>query len=209
MRIKIEERYTQDDRTFLVVELVIAIICLFIPLILYLVNNNTLEESISAFVDMDNSHVFGFLLTMATMMFIFNGALYFKVDYDEQKHPDRVPSCVMDQKKYNKKRMGKWYNIILGVALIGVIIFPYNELKILHYVCAVIFFLGSVLVIFFIHDPEDKWKSRFLAISSLVCLLVSVVDESILSLFWAETIALIVIGFHYILDSRRIWIRFD
>lgn len=211
MKIGIKERYTQDDRTFLVVELVIAIICLFIPFILYLANGKYLYESISAFVDMENSYVFGLLLTMAAMMFIFNGALYFKVEYQEHKHPEHVPSCVMDQSHYNKKNKGKWYNIVFGLALVGVVVFPYNRtltMTVLHYFFATIFFLGSALVIFFIHDPEDKWKNRFLAIGSIACLVVSVVDNSIMSLFWSETIALIIIGVHYILDSRRIWIQF-
>lgn len=212
MKIGIKERYTQDDRTFLIIELIIAIICLFIPFILYLVNDKVLLDSISAFVDMDNSYVFGLLLTMAAMMFIFNGALYFKVEYEELKHPEHVPSCVMDQSQYNKKNKGKWYNIVLGLALIGVIVFPYNRtqtMTVLHYIFAIIFFLGSAIVIFFIHDPEDRWKSRFLAIGSIICLVVSVVDDSLMSLFWSETIALIIIGVHYILDSRRIWIQFE
>lgn len=209
MKIEIKERYTQDDTTFLVVELIIAVFCLLTPFILYQANDKVLLDSISAFVDMEDSYIFGMMLTMAAMMFIFNGALYFKVEYEEKKHPENIPSCVMNQEQYNKKRKGKWYNIILGMALIGVIVFPYNELKFLHYFCAIIFFLGSAIVIFFVHDPEDKWKNRILAIGSVACLVISVVDESILSLFWAETIALHIIGAHYILDSRRIWLRFD
>lgn len=212
MEIKLKQRYTKDDKTFLIVESVIAFICLFIPLILYLVNDKILLCSISAYVDMKNTYVFGLLLTMAAMMFIFNGALYFKVEREEKKHPELIPDCVMSQSAYNKKRMGKWYNIVFGLALLGIIVFPYNRdqtLKILHYIFAGVFFLGSALVIFFIQDPEDRWKSRFLAIGSLVCLGISVYDDSILSLFWSETIALIIIGVYYILESRRIWLHLN
>lgn len=211
MEMKIRQRYTKDDSMFLAVELIIAVICLFIPLILYLVNDRILLDSISAYVDMNYSHIFGLLLTMASMLFIFNGALYFKVERNETAHPELIPDCVMPQTIYNKKRKGKWYNLILGIALLGVTIFHYDRefSKVLHYVFAVIFFLGSAIVIFFIHDPEDRWKSRVLAIGSIFCLAVAVYDESILSLFWAENVALIIIGIHYILESRRIWLRFE
>jgi len=141
------------------------------------------------------------------MVFILNGALYFRVEQEELRNPDQ--KFTLSNHDYDKKKAGKWYNVILGLALIGVAIFPYNrDFEYLHFIFAAIFFLGSAIVIFFIHDPKDKWKSKFFAIISVVSLIVSVVDETILSLFWAETIALVIISIHYILESYRIYLRF-
>ena len=198
MQFNIKQHYTNDDSTFLKVETVIAFICILIPWILCAIDGG-LRDSISAYVNMNESQYFGLLLTMASMMFIFNGALYFGVE-DSVETKTYISQC-----NYNKPRKGKWYNLILGIALMGVVIFDFKNQKILHYTFAVIFFVGSALVMFFIHDPDDIWKSRILAIGSLLCLGISVFDENILSLFWSETIALTIIGIHYILESRRIW----
>ena len=207
MHFKIQEHYTHDDRIFLVIEIVITFICMFIPLILYLANGHIVESSISAYVDMQDSFVFGLLFGIAGMVFILNGALYFRVEQEELRNPNQ--KLALSNNNYDKKRAGKWYNVILGLALIGIAIFPYNRnLCVLHFIFAVIFFFGSAVVIFFIHDPEDKWKSRFFAVISVVCLFVSVIDDTILSLFWAETIALIIISIHYILVSYRIYLQF-
>jgi len=207
MHFKIKDRYTHDDKIFLAIEIVITVICMFIPLILYLANGRTVESSISAYVDMQDSFVFGLLFGVVGMLFVLNGALYFRTEQEELRNPEHKISRAKNE--YDKKRIGKWYNVIFGFALIGIAIFPYNrDLWVLHYIFAAIFFLGSAIVIFFIHDPEDKWKSRFFAVISTVCLAISVIDDTILTLFWAETIALIIIAIHYILESYRIYLQF-
>lgn len=207
MHLKIQEHYTHDDRIFLVIEIFITFICMFIPLILYLANGHIVESSISAYVDMQDSFVFGLLFGIAGMVFILNGALYFRVEQEELRNPNQ--KLDLTKNSYDKKRAGKWYNVVFGFVLICIAIFPYNrDFWILHYISAVIFFFGSAVVIFFIHDPEDKWKSRFFAVISVVCLIVSVIDDTILTLFWAETIALIIISIHYILESYRIYLQF-
>lgn len=192
MQLEIKNKYTTDDTTFLVVEQLIAVICIFIPLFLYLADNSTIRGSISAYVEMENNYVYGFLLGIAAMLFIFNGALYFKT----------TPKPEM---KYKKNR-GKWYNIVLGVALIGIVLFPYNsKLSLLHYFFTIVFFGGSALVIFLFQNPKHMWISRIIAILSLFGLGLCVFsNESVINLFWAEWLSLIVIGLYYILESKDI-----
>ncbi|MDY7395306.1 hypothetical protein UMM65_08635 [Aureibaculum sp. 2210JD6-5] len=192
MKLQIKNKYTTDDTTFLVVEQLIAIICIFIPLFLYLADNNTVRGSISAYVDMDNSYIYGLLLGIAAMLFIFNGALYFKT----------TPKPNMNY----KKNRGKWYNIILGVALMGVTLFPYNgKLSLLHYFFTIVFFAGSAVVMFLFQNPKHMLISRILAIISLFGLGLCVFgSENFFNLFWAEWIALVMIGLYYILESKDI-----
>lgn len=192
MRLQIKNKYTTDDTTFLVVEQLIASICILIPLFLYLADNNTVRGSISAYVDMDNSYVFGFLLGVAATLFIFNGALYFKATPEPDMH--------------YKKNSGKWYNIILGLALMGVVLFPYNgKLYILHYFFAIVFFAGSAVVIFLFQNPKHIFITRILAVVSMFGLGLCVFNsKSFFNLFWAETFSLIVIGLYYILESKDI-----
>ncbi|MCL6296035.1 Frag1/DRAM/Sfk1 family protein [Jejuia spongiicola] len=210
MRFRIQERYTADDRIFLIVEIIITFICMFIPLILFLIDKQV-RPSISAYVDMKDSYIFGLLFGIAGMTFLLNGALYFKVENDEKRKPQLKSISVLNQSIYDKKRIGKWYNVVFGISLIGIAVFHYNRniSEYIHIAFALIFFVGSAIVIFFIHDPEDKWKSRILAIVSVACLAISFfTNGSFISLFWAETIALIIIAIHYILESYRICLDF-
>lgn len=210
MKFKIQERYTADDRMFLIVEIIITFICMFIPLILYLVEGE-IKDSISAYVDMCDSYIFGLLFGIAGMTFLLNGALYFKVENDEKRKPELKSMSVLSESVYDKKRIGKWYNVVFGISLIGIAVFHYNRTTVseyIHIAFALIFFVGSAIVIFFIHDPEDKWKSKFLAIVSVACLAISYFTNGFISLFWAETIALIIIAIHYILESYRICLDF-
>lgn len=192
MKLEIKNKYTTDDTTFLVVEQLIAGVCILIPLFLYLADNKTIRGSISAYVDMDNSYIYGFLLGIASMLFIFNGALYFKT----------TPEPSMNY----KKNRGKWYNIILGVTLMGIVLFPYNgKLSFLHYFFTIAFFTGSIVIIFLFQNPKHMFISRILAIISMFGLGFCVLgSENVFSLFWAESISLIVIGLYYILESKDI-----
>lgn len=210
MQFRIKERYTADDRMFLIVEIIITFICMFIPLILFLVDGKA-RSSISAYVDMDNSYIYGLLFGVAGMTFLLNGALYFKVENDEERMPELKSLSALSESVYNKKRMGKWYNLVFGISLFGIAIFHYDkpETQYIHLIFALIFFVGSALVIFFIHDPEDKWKSRILAVISIAVLGIAFfTNGKTISLFLAETIALIIIAIHYILESYRICLDF-
>lgn len=207
MHIKLKnDYYTHTDKTFLIVELFIAITCIFIPVILFLVNGKLLS-SISAYVNMNYPHIFGILLTMASMMFLFNGALYFKAENDVQMPSDPVRATDIALNVYNKKEKSKWYNLVLGIALLGVAFVPYDKIVWLHYFFAGLFFVGSAIIIFLIHDPRDRMINRIMAVASVIALIIPFFIEYYAALFWAETFALVIIGIHYILESRRIWLR--
>ncbi|MEJ2005327.1 MAG: hypothetical protein P8X57_10270 [Cyclobacteriaceae bacterium] len=176
------------------VERILAGFCLFIPLVLMLVENNgnesfSIRPSISDYVYMDKSFVFGSLLTIAALLFFFNGILHFR-----------------DESRERKKPQAKWYNAVLGLSLFGVIFFPYKELPVPHYISAVIFFGGSILVIALFCDHQDRRLSWILAaLASLSYILYFLIPDVFgkSSLFWAEWISLTVIGIHFILESLQ------
>jgi hypothetical protein len=160
---------------FLKLERVLAFVCIFIPLILILFDCNKVRDSISAYADMEQNQVFVFLLTLASMMFLVNGVVKEK----------------------------NWYNSILGISLMGVALFHYVDFRITHIVFAVIFFLGSAIVISYYTSKKQKLVACLLAII-IVFSLVAHFWLDWISLFVAEWIALGIIGIHYILESFKI-----
>lgn len=173
--------------TFLITFVFTAL--LFFVWYLTLPNRFQIRESISSYVSMENAHLFGSLLTVASMLFIFNGAVYIHT----------VPQGA-------RKAPGKWYNIILGICLLGVVLFPCTNpsLAVLHYGCAATFFVGSSIVIAFFNNTSHKSISLFIASVSILSFIVYFLGLPHLewfTLFWSESIALWIIGIHYILES--------
>lgn len=212
MQLKIKNYYSNDDKMFLVVESIIVSICMLIPCILYWVDcDSGFRSSISKYVDMCDSHIFGLMFGIAGTAFILNGALYFKVENDEKQHPELAHNYANDNSKFDKKKIGKWYNLVFGIALICVAVFHYNRTdftQIMHYIAAIVFFVGSAVVMFFIHDPNDRFYSRILSVGALVCLGISLIEDGkYLSLFWAESIALWIVAIYYLVENRRIWVQ--
>lgn len=190
----IQKNKNEDDRVFGIVERFIALFLILIPLILFLSDDECWRPSISNYVYMDNSYVFGLLLTMAAMLFIFNGALYFGSS---------------EYKGLKGKANNKWYNIILGISLLFVILFPHEEYKYPHYIAAGVFFLGSSLAIALDCRKKNRKWNLFFAILSIVSLVFYFVNYCFdLNINWytllvAEWISLTVISIHYYLDSRE------
>lgn len=172
---------------FAKLERIIAVVLIFIPLLLrWAENGNSFRSSISNYVYMNkNIHIFGLLLTLAATLFIFNGVLYIQQNGDLD-----FP-----------KRQARWYNIVLGAALFGVLLFPHLESPVMHYIFAGIFFLGSVVFIAIFHNKKYRKLSIFIATLPLISLGLYFYDKTIISLLWAEWIALGAIGVHYILES--------
>lgn len=67
---------------------------------------------------------------------------------------------------YTYKKHGRWYNLVLGPALMGVILFPHLEYPLPHYLSAGIFFGGSALVIAIFCNPEHRAISMAIAVAS-------------------------------------------
>ena len=214
----IKDKLTDPLATFKVYEIIIAVVCICIPLILKIFDSDTyypkkvsvlkieeikspslaqtdsirliakdrlgFRESISDYVYSSQSYLFGMLLCVAAMLFIFNGVLYFKSQ---------------DTLRLNSN--GKWYNVILGLALLGVICTPHRNAIIPHYCFAVIFFLGNALVIGLFHTREDRIKSIVIAVLTFILICLSIFIPTI-TLLWSEWLSLSVIGIHLILESR-------
>ncbi len=155
-------------------ERILAGLCFFIPLILRAIDGE-FRDSISAYAYMQDNQVYVFLLTLASMLFIVNGAIYRR----------------------------RWYNITLGIFLAGVVLFPKDEFVILHYACAVIFFLGSTLVIVFYTSEKRQLWIRISFVLGIVFSLVFHFIFNLISLLVAEWIALVIIAIHYILESLK------
>lgn len=150
---------------------ILAIILLFIPLIL-IATTGEVRSSISNYAYSSMNHLFAALLTIAGTMFIFNGTAY----------------------------NSRWYNIALGISLIGVALTPHYDFPILHYSFASLFFLGSVAVMVLFSSKEQlRLKIYF---SSLIMIgLMGHFLFKFYSLFWAEWIGILPICIHYLGES--------
>ena len=128
----IKEKLDDPLVTFKYFERLIALFCIFMPLFLWLADGLSMHPfrpSISNYVYMDHSYVFGMLLCIAAMLFIFNGAVYYK-----------------NEPHLHISKHGRWYNIVLGFSLLGVICFRHIEYTIIHNIFAGIFFIGNAVV---------------------------------------------------------------
>lgn len=177
----------QDGRkTFKILQAIIAGLLLLLPVFLRLADkSNTFRSSISNYVYMQRSYIFGMLLCMAAMLFIFNATVYYR-KADE----------------YSLNKHGKWYNIVLGVALIGVILFPHLQYGILHYTFAGIFFLGNAAVMALFHKRKDRAIS--ITLSILVVATIALHYLGLVTLLIGEWLSLATIGTHFILQSAGV-----
>lgn len=159
---------------------IIAIgILLFILPILYLVSGE-LRDSISDYVYSTAHLTFAILLTFAGAVFIYNGV----------QDDDTVVG------KYRAN--SKWYNIVTGLALIGVVATPHLHYPIPHYTCAAIFFgTGYVNMVLF-SNHED----RFIKIAVTLCAICVCVlcVFGLLSLAITEQIIIIPIALNLLLE---------
>ncbi len=181
----IKDKLSNPLFTFKLFERFIAAFCIFIPLILWMTDGampHPFLPSISKYVYMDHSYVFGMLLSIAAMLFIFNGAVYFK-----------------NEQYMHISKHGQWYNVVLGLSMIGVICFPCNDYKILHAVFAVIFFGGNAFVTFKFRKDKDKTISTILAFLTVASFLLCIINKNYLLV--AEWISLTVISIHFILST--------
>ncbi|MGB3152839.1 MAG: hypothetical protein WBB27_19445 [Maribacter sp.] len=170
------------------VERIIACILVLTPLILWLADEGSdLRDSISNYVYMKHSYWYGSLLALAGAMFIFNGAIHL------QPHPAAQPVV---------RKVGKGYNIILGISLFGVIYFPHLDYPIWHYAFAIVFFLGSAIITAFVSNEEKHWTRYVLAVAVVLPVVLALDFIGLFSLFWGEAIALFFIATHYILESQ-------
>jgi hypothetical protein len=171
--------------TFRIFERTIAVVCMTIPALLRLADTGQagFRESISDYVYMSDSYIYGMLLCMAAMLMIFNGAVYFR-----------------NENVMGLPRAGKWYNVILGLSLLGVILFPHRQYVVIHYFFGGVFFLGNAVVTALFSYAKDRVVSVVLAVLTVVAIGLHYVG--LWSLLAGEWVSLGVIAAHFIMQSR-------
>ncbi|MDC6387915.1 hypothetical protein PP182_04445 [Maribacter sp. PR1] len=190
----------QKVNHFAKLERFIAAVLTLTPFILFIVDDSYtqgLRDSISNYVFMERSYWFGSLLTLAGALFIFNGAQHLGVQQ-------------FAQISKAESRFGKGYNIIFGLALFGVLFFDHENYTILHYVFAIIFFVGCALAMIVTREtPLNTWGD-VLGTLTLLSLGVHFLLEYVIwkndnpfSLLWAEWAGLLLIAVYFIAESMH------
>jgi len=149
------------------------------------------RTSISHYARSTNSYLYGMLYCMAALLFIYNGVINWKKRACRDLHPG-----------------GVWYNIAIGLCLLGVILNPLNEREYSHVVFALLFFLGNILVIVFVPNRLERklgWPARTIIAIVVIALLVLLIKLRLLTILWAEWIAVTVISIHLILAAISSW----
>lgn len=152
-------------------EVTLALLLMFTPLILRLLDGNY-RISISNYAYSQFNYVFAMLLTLAGALFIYNG-LGFK------RH---------------------WYNFILGISLLGVVLTPHLDFPLYHYTFASVFFVGSVAAIGLSSNIVFR-GFKFLVSGIITTALLFHYTFGIFSLLFAEWIGIIPISTHFIIKS--------
>jgi hypothetical protein len=147
-----------------------ALLFLLIPVVLWVVEGERLD-SISAYAYY-LPMTFSLSLTLA-------GALFF---YDGFVDPSR------------------WYNMLSGCALFGVVLFPHLDFPVIHYILAALFFAWSVFnMVFFSSNKQRIYKifaGVFIIFGILGCY-----AFNWYSIFWAEWLGMLPISAHYVLEA--------
>ena len=152
-------------------EILLSALLIFTPAILIWLDGS-IRISISNYAYSLKSEWFVFLITLASSMFIYNGTAW----------------------------KTKWYNIVLGIALTGIVLTPHLQYKIIHLIWATTFFAGSVFVMIYFSSK----KQRVFKIIASGFLLVGIAGYYVFewySLFWAEWIGMLPICVHFIGES--------
>lgn len=151
-------------------EIVTASVLFCMPLILFFCERNW-RGAISNYAYSEYAYIFNTLITIGGTLFLTNYLL-------------------------NKKH---WYNLLIGLSLIGVSITPHLDYAIAHYIFAAIFFLGSFLSILF-----DKEKTfRYVKLATVLFAVITIICSLVFkypSLLVAEWIGMLPIFLNFILN---------
>jgi hypothetical protein len=156
-------------------EVVLTVVCACTPFILILGDGGHVRPNISAYYAMAHAQFFYVPLTVAAMLFVVNGVV-------KAQH---------------------WYNVALGVALTGVVLFDTVDTPVIHEICAAAFFLGNA-VVFVLYTPKrERWLKVLLAGGVLLGLAGYFLFHWY-SLFVAESMSLWVIAVHFGLEAKGV-----
>jgi len=183
--------------TFKYFERTVVAVCISLPLILRLADfdpgtclpceawKSGFRWCISDYAYILHNYYFGMMFTIAAMLFMVNGVVYFR-----------------SERTLQLSRHGTWYNFILGLSLLGVVLFPYKQHLIPHCGFAIVFFAGNAIVPVLFGKKKNRPAGIVLAVLALIGFIIYWVRPAMLSLLWAEWISLAVIGIHFILEAR-------
>lgn len=90
---------------------------------------------------------------------------------------------------------------IMGILLLLVPLTPHKEYEIIHFISAGLFFLG--VVIDMIIDTQKLFKYRVFMVLAIAAAFAIHYFLGWISLFWAESIALIIFGVNFLLDLLK------
>ena len=141
------------------------------PLLLWIIDGQV-RTSISNYAYMEDNEWFFALMSIAGAVFIMDGSIWNK----------------------------RWYNIVLGCALIGIAVTPHKDsmlISVIHYIFAAIFFLGGVASMIVYSSEKQRPFKIMLAIFVAVAMSLNFLIPNN-GLFWAEWIGMIPITFHFL-----------
>lgn len=172
------ETYTQmyikkRIKSILKIELLLSILFFLTPIILFVFQDKMLG-SISEYAYSDIWYLYITMLSTCGLLYMVDGVVY----------------------KFRR------YNIVLGICLICVVIFPSEEWRLTHNTFAIIFFLGNSFVVTYHSTIISKQFKLF--ISSIVIVALSVYFIGFINLFLAESIGLFIISFFMFMRFLRI-----
>ena len=152
------------------------------------------RSSISHYAHSSNSYIYGLLYCMTAMMFIFNGAVYIRNNKRFRKEENPLPI----------NKWGPWFNIIIGLCLIGVVLNPIRDREYLHVIFTVLFFLGIIIVMCFFPNPLENKISKGVryTLAALAIISLAIPFFSRLSILWGEWFALTFIAVYLFLIAK-------
>ena len=160
-------------RRFAGLERILASILILTPLILIWTNDWQVRDSISAYHDVSAPAAFYFPLTAGAMLFLVNGFV----------------------------RDAHVYNVLLGAALSGVVLFDHDGwTSAPHMAFAIGFFVGNVVVMLFYSTSKSR-ALKVVFVGGISVALALWIGTKFFTLFWAEWVSLTIVAVHYILDS--------
>jgi len=144
-------------------------ILFFFPLILLWSNNWIMRKSISNYAYADNNAVFYTLLALSCLPFVVDGVVHAR----------------------------KYYNIILGLSLVGIALTPHLDYPYWHYFFTGLFFIYGAFVIIYYSSHEQR-KFKWLLGLVMALSLISAFFFHFMKVFIAEWIGITIYAFHFI-----------
>jgi hypothetical protein len=162
-------------RRFAQLEQILGALLVLTPALLIWVDASPdeIRDSISAYYDVGTPSAFYVPLTVGAMLFFVNGIL----------------------------REAHIYNVLLGLALSGVILLDHDgKTSIPHFLFAIAFFGGNVLVMMF-YSTNKSMLLKVTLVGGIAAAFALWLLTDWFTLFWAEWLSLAIIATHFILDS--------